>query len=351
MSVEGDLFRVTVRGGRESIVKMMNAALKSFNVDNIIKESDDVETMNAKLELFTGREGKGIGIPDLSGQAKEEDSFVRRIEFVRIEDDSPGLVAKFSYYLGEECLYLEDMGYPADYLDSVTNWEAIALQYDCQVFLDDDWYSNGRFIRFGAATIYDPSDGEIRTIYLESGSIYDAEDYPFFLKTLAHLYPDHYGADWDNFHSNHPDVEISEEECLAWFNEQKQPRQQEDSKLEEDTRVGLSLIDENGHAVIPDGSTEIEECAFADCRNLVRVDIPGSVKVIKFGAFSGCTGLTSVVIPEGVEEIQEFTFKKCTALTDVSLPESLKRVSSDAFDYCPCEEAVMRECEARSIIY
>lgn len=351
MSVEGDLFRVTVRGGRESIVKMMNAALKSFNVDNIIKESDDVETMNAKLELFTGREGKGIGIPDLSGQAKEEDSFVRRIEFVRIEDDSPGLVAKFSYYLGEECLYLEDMGYPADYLDSVTNWEAIALQYDCQVFLDDDWYSNGRFIRFGAATIYDPSDGEIRTIYLESGSIYDAEDYPFFLKTLAHLYPDHYGADWDNFHSNHPDVEISEEECLAWFNEQKQPRQQEDSKLEEDARVGLSLIDENGHAVIPDGATEIGECAFIDCTNLVRVDIPGSVRVIKYGAFDGCTGLTSIVIPEGVEEIQEFTFKKCTALTDVSLPKSLKRVSSDAFDGCPCEETVMRECEARSIIY
>ena len=190
MSVEGDLFRVTVKGSRESVVKMMNAALKSFNVDNIIKASDDIETMNSKLEMFTGREGKEIGIPDLSGQAKEEDSFARRIEFVRIEDDSPGLVAKFSYYLGEECLYLEDMGYPADYLDSVTNWEAIALQYDCQVFLDDDWYSNGRFIRFGAATIYDASDGEIRKLHLESGSIYDAEEYPFFVRALAHLYPD-----------------------------------------------------------------------------------------------------------------------------------------------------------------
>lgn len=351
MSVEGDLFRVTVRGARESIVKMMNAALKSFNVENIIKESDDIETMNSKLEMFTGREGKGIGIPDLSGQAKEEDSFVRRIEFVRIEDDSPGLVAKFSYYLGEECLYLEDMGYPADYLDSVTNWEAIALQYDCQVFLDDDWYSNGRFIRFGSATIYDASDGEIRKIHLESGSIYDAEKYPFFLKTLAHLYPDHYGVNWDHYHSNHPEVEISEEECLAWFNEQKQPRQQGDSMPEEDAHVSLFLIDENGHAVIPDRATEIEEWAFADCRNLVRVDIPGSVKVINFGAFYGCTGLTSVVIPEGVEEIQERAFRECTALTDVSLPESLKSVSSDAFDGCPCEEAVMRECEARSIIY
>lgn len=67
MSVEGDLFRVTVKGSRESVVKMMNAALKSFNSDNAIVESDDVETMNSKLEMFTGQKGKFIGIPDLLG--------------------------------------------------------------------------------------------------------------------------------------------------------------------------------------------------------------------------------------------------------------------------------------------
>ena len=229
MSVEGDLFRVTVKGSRESIIKMMNAALKSFNSDNVIEDSDDAKTMNSKLEMFAGEEGKNIGIPDLLGQGKERDSFVREIEFVRIEDDSRGLVAKFSYYLGEACLYLEDMGYSADYLDSVTNWEAVALQYGCTVFLDDDWYSNGQFIRFGDATIYDASDGELHRLHLESGSIYDDKEYPFFLKTLAHLYPDHYGVDWEHYHSKHPEVEISEDECLAWFNEQKQPWDQEAS--------------------------------------------------------------------------------------------------------------------------
>lgn len=229
MSVEGDLFRVTVKGSRESIIKMMNAALKSFNSDNVIADSDDAKTMNSKLEMFAGEEGKDIGIPDLLRQGKEGDSFVRKIEFVRIEDDSRGLVAKFSYYLGEACLYLEDMGCSADYLDSVTNWEAVALQYGCTVFLDDDWYSNGQFIRFGAATIYDASDGELHRLHLESGSIYDDKEYPFFLKTLAHLYPDHYGVNWEHYHSKHPEVEISEDECLAWFNEQKQPWDQEAS--------------------------------------------------------------------------------------------------------------------------
>lgn len=49
------------------------------------------------------------------------------------------------------------------------------------------------------------------------------------LKALAHLYPDHYGVDWEHYHSKHPEVEISEDECLAWFKEQKQPWDQEAS--------------------------------------------------------------------------------------------------------------------------
>ena len=343
MSVEGDLFRVTVRGDRESIVKMMNAALKSFNVDNIIKVSDDVETMNAKLELFTGREGKGIGIPDLSGQAKEEDSFVRRIEFVRIEDDSPGLVAKFSYYLGEECLYLEDMGYPADYLDSVTNWEAIALQYDCQVFLDDDWYSNGRFIRFGSATIYDALDGKIRKLHLESGSKYDTKEYPFFLKTLAHLYPDHYGMDWNHYHNDHPDVEITDDECLAWFNKQKQPWQQdEDSETEEIEETSLYPIDENGHAVIPEGTTRIEDYAFLQCNKLVSVSIPDTVVEIGEGAFGSCENLTSITLPPSLKLIDELAFCGCKKLTEIEIPLGVK-IADNAFKDCPCEEEVMKK--------
>jgi hypothetical protein len=109
-------------------------------------------------------------------------------------------------------------------------------------------------------------------------------------------------------------------------------------------------IDENGHAVIPEGTTEIIEMAFEDCKNLVSVEIPGSVRVINYGAFYGCTGLTSVIIPEGVEEIYDCAFKGCTSLTSVTLQKSIKQVSFDAFDGCPCEEAVMKECEARSII-
>ena len=339
MSVEGDLFRVTVNGSRESVVKMMNAALKSFKSDNVIAESDDVETMNSKLEMFTGKEGKDIGIPDLLGPGNDEDIY-RNLELVRIEDAAPGLIAKFSYYLSEAAYYYEEE--EDDKVDESVDWDTVALHYNCQVFLDDDWYINGQFLRFGEATIYDASDGEIRKIYLSSGSKYDAEEYPFFLKTLAHLYPDHYGVDWKHYHSKHPEVEISEDECLAWFNEQKQPWDQEASSETEEVEPGSMshLIDENGHAVIPEGTTEIIEIAFQDCKNLVSVEIPGSVRVINYGAFYGCTGLTSVIISEGVEEIYDCAFKGCTSLTGVTLPKSIKQVSFDAFDGCPCEDEV-----------
>ena len=349
MSVEGDLFRVTVKGSRESIIKMMNAALKSFNSDNVIVESDDVETMNAKLDLFTGKEGKDIGIPDLLGSGK--DAVYRYIELVRIEDDTPGLLAKFSYYIDEAALYDEEEEDDDDG-DGVRidDWGTVALQYNCQVFLDDDWYCNGQFIRFGAATIYDASDGELHRLHLESGSIYDDKEYPFFVKTLAKLYPDHYRVDWEHYQSNHPEVEVSENECEAWFKEQKQPWDQEaysetdevEDEDEDEVEPGsLShLIDENGHAVIPEGTAEIIELAFEDCINLVSIEIPGSVRVINYGAFYGCTGLTSIVIPEGVEQIWECAFKGCTSLTGVTLPKSIKQVSFDAFDGCPCEDEV-----------
>ena len=336
MSVEGDLFRVTVKGPRESVVKMMNAALKSFDSDKVIVESDDIDTMNSKLEMFAGEDGKDIGISDLLGQGN--DTVNRYLELLRIEDVAPGLIAKFSFYISENSLSDDDW---INYIASWGGWDTVALEYNCIIFLDNDLYSNGRFIRFGAATIYDASDGELHRLHLESGSIYDDKEYPFFVKTLANLYPDHYSVDWEHYHSNHPEVEISEDECEAWFKEQKQQEQAENSDQEEVEPGSLShLIDENGHAVIPEGTTEIIEMAFQDCTALVSVEIPSSVRVINYGAFYGCTGLTSIVIPEGVEQIWECAFKGCTSLTSVTLPKSIKQVSFDAFDGCPCVEEV-----------
>ena len=52
---------------------MMNAALKSFNSDKVIVESDDIDTMNSKLEMFTGKEGK-VKAKRQGGRAKRAPS-------------------------------------------------------------------------------------------------------------------------------------------------------------------------------------------------------------------------------------------------------------------------------------
>ena len=119
---------------------------------------------------------------------------------------------------------------------------------------------------------------------------------------------------------------------------------EDDDEDDDDDRTAENeLIDENGHAVIPEGAVEIEEHAFECCRGLASIDIPGSVREIGFAAFFKCTGLTSIVIPEGVTAIEEFTFWGCTSLVSVSIPESIKEISSDAFEGCPCEDEILEK--------
>ena len=44
----------------------------------------------------------------------------------------------------------------------------------------------------------------------------------------------------------------------------------------------------DGVAIIPEGTTEIEHCAFQNCSSLKSVTIPNSVTEIGESAFEGC---------------------------------------------------------------
>lgn len=499
MSVEQDIFVIGVIGSRKNITRMLNAAIHNVVAGEPIVESDDIETTNRKLGYFMGREGHNIGIFDLLDEECMKDEAVigkkeafynrvkacencpfdcpnskrksdaqpleygskemeeycpwpdpydaedaptepnRYIEVVRVEEGTNDYTAKFSWYLYESFS-------PSDWAD----WEDIARLYDCRVFVDDDYYRNGEFMRFECATIYEPTEDGVKQTRLESGET--RKEYDEFMDKLAELYPERYipirerylkerkeemayqremkrleekyqliepihNKTWDSFTSAEEKGIDSVKEvyasCLeqvtkriAWVDidrllqvlmvraeelkgvndnlshcyvdllrgfrhdyekkvkELKEqypkstifidiepeawdeqygwlecyPYEKPEPEVEEET--SLYPIDENGHAVIPEGTTEIIEMAFQDCKNLVSVEIPGSVRVINYGAFYGCTGLTSVIIPEGVEEIYDCAFKGCTSLTSVTLPKSIKQVSFDAFDGCPCEDEV-----------
>ena len=74
-----------------------------------------------------------------------------------------------------------------------------------------------------------------------------------------------------------------------------------------------------GHYNISDGVEVICDYAFADCRSLESVTIPGSVTSIGDYAFSGCESLKSVNIPESVSEIFDSAFDDCGSLQDIKV--------------------------------
>ena len=74
-------------------------------------------------------------------------------------------------------------------------------------------------------------------------------------------------------------------------------------------------------AIIPNGVIKIGGYAFDNCTNLTKVEIPNTVTSIGSWAFSGCTGLTSITIPQSVAEIDLGVFKGCTNLSSITVAQ------------------------------
>ena len=90
----------------------------------------------------------------------------------------------------------------------------------------------------------------------------------------------------------------------------------------------------DGVGIIPEGTTEIDCQAFLDCEELTRIEIPNTVKIIRFGAFYGCKGLTNIVIPDSVTEIRQEVFADCKALVSVTIGSSVRSIDYDVFRGC-----------------
>ena len=109
--------------------------------------------------------------------------------------------------------------------------------------------------------------------------------------------------------------------------------------------------------VIPDGTVEIRDDAFANCTELKSVVIPDSVQVIgqyafyrdeslatvtlgsgirevRYSAFMGCTSLDCVVFPDGVVEFESYVFSGCTSLKEIRIPEGTERIPGWMFENC-----------------
>ena len=86
-------------------------------------------------------------------------------------------------------------------------------------------------------------------------------------------------------------------------------------------------------AILNDGLEEIGKEAFGRCRALERIDIPPSVRAIKDCAFSDCSGLTPAVLNDGLEVIGMHAFGGC-GLVRIDIPPSVRAIKNWAFFNC-----------------
>lgn len=85
---------------------------------------------------------------------------------------------------------------------------------------------------------------------------------------------------------------------------------------------------------IPNGVTDIGDCAFYYNRSLIDIAIPYSVTSIGGYAFCGCSSLTEITIPYGIIKIKEYTFSGCENLARIMLLAKIKSIGDDAFIDC-----------------
>lgn len=85
----------------------------------------------------------------------------------------------------------------------------------------------------------------------------------------------------------------------------------------------------------------IKSFAFSNCKNLLHVTIPSTVKLIEQSAFNGCTLLTNIIIPSSVESIEQNCFEDCESLKEMIIPSSVKIIGDHFISGCTSLEKVI----------
>ena len=98
-------------------------------------------------------------------------------------------------------------------------------------------------------------------------------------------------------------------------------------------RTKDAMVDEQGAAVIPEGTREICDMAFQENPQLIRVVLPDSVRKVGSRAFAGCENLREVHLNDGLEILEGNVFNGCSRLEELVLPASLRKVHAYAFNH------------------
>ena len=102
---------------------------------------------------------------------------------------------------------------------------------------------------------------------------------------------------------------------------------------------------------IPAGVTSIDAFTFRGCSGLTAVTLPETITLIGEEAFSGCTSLAEIVIPNGVVSILYNAFYNCSSLARVDIPDSVKDIGVYAFAYCTNLTSIDLPCQMTCLDY
>lgn len=324
MSVESDLFYISVIGPKANVTRMLNEAMRQEGAGELIMDGDDIETINRKLIGKDGKPGLMVTFSELFDEkCLDEDAILKKkwqaavegksdggyessFELFEVEEDDSGLYeVKFSNYVDEAAAYYECIDW--------AGWEDVARVYKCRIFLDDDEYYNGAFWRFCGATVYRPEKGSVSMDRYEPRL--DLEEYKRVFDELIELNPERYRA-----------------KKIQDF-EDKITRMQNEVYREKINSI-LSQLYEPDTIDIPGDIVRIPSNAFNGCKEILWAFLNEGTIRIGDNAFLDCSSLIGVSFPSTLREIGSGAFKDCPSLEKIVLPASLESLGRDAFKGC-----------------
>ena len=89
--------------------------------------------------------------------------------------------------------------------------------------------------------------------------------------------------------------------------------------------------------------TVILENGFANCQNLVTINIPDSIIEIRDSGFKNCINLTDVELSANLESIGKFAFNKCKSLSNITIPATTELIGGFAFYQSSLSEATFED--------
>lgn len=95
---------------------------------------------------------------------------------------------------------------------------------------------------------------------------------------------------------------------------------------------------------LPESLVSLGSYAFQNCTNLSNITLPQNITILREGVFAGCKSLTDIIIPEKVTRISEYydsyryysrgTFHGCTNLVSVNIPSKTTIIGENCFSGC-----------------